>query len=143
VRVVDDRTLIIPDRPGNNRVDTMQNIITNPKVGILFLIPGVDDTLRVNGRAEIIDDPEELAPAAVNGKSPRLGIRVHVDEVFFHCAKAFRRSKLWDPAHQQDRSFLPSLAHIVLEQTRACEVDVAESDKVEAEIQEDYKTKLY
>ncbi|TMJ42885.1 MAG: pyridoxamine 5'-phosphate oxidase family protein [Alphaproteobacteria bacterium] len=93
VRVIDDKTLIIPDRPGNNRVDTMQNIIANPQVGILFLIPGIDDTLRVNGKAEIIDDPQELAPAAVNGRPPKLGIRVKVEEVFFHCAKAFRRSK--------------------------------------------------
>ncbi len=143
VRVVDDRTLIIPDRPGNNRVDTMANIIANPKVGILFIIPGIDDTLRVNGRAEIIDDPAELAPAAVNGRPPRIGIRVHVEEVFFHCAKAFRRSKLWDPAAQQDRGFLPGLAHMVMEQARACEVETEESDKVEAEIQEEYKTGLY
>ena len=143
VRVIDDKTLIIPDRPGNNRVDTMQNIIANPQVGILFLIPGIDDTLRVNGKAEIIDDPQELAPAAVNGRPPKLGIRVKVEEVFFHCAKAFRRSKLWDSAAQQDRSFLPGLAHLVMEQARACEVDRQESDKVEAEIQEEYKTGLY
>ena len=97
VRVIDDKTIIIPDRPGNNRADTMQNIIANPNVGILFLIPGIEDTLRLNGKAEIIDDPDALAPAAVNGKPPKLGIRVKVDEVFFHCAKAFRRSKLWDP----------------------------------------------
>lgn len=143
VRIVDDRTIIIPDRPGNNRVDTMANIIANPKVGILFIIPGIDDTLRVNGRAEIIDDPVELASAAINGRAPKIGIRVHVDEVFFHCAKAFRRSQLWDQAAQQDRSFLPGLAHMVMEQARACEVDTEESDQVEAEIQEEYKTGLY
>lgn len=143
VQIVDDRTLIIPDRPGNNRVDTMANIIANPNVGILFIIPGIDDTLRVNGKAEIIDDPAELAPAAVNGRAPKVGIRVHVEEVFFHCAKAFRRSKLWDPATQQDRSFLPGLAHMVMEQARACEVEEEESDKVEAEIQEEYRTQLY
>ena len=91
VRIIDDETLIIPDRPGNNRADTMLNIIANSKVGILFMIPGIDDTVRVNGKAEIIDDPAALAPAAVNGKAPRLGIRVKIDEVFFHCAKAFRR----------------------------------------------------
>ncbi|WP_119390632.1 pyridoxamine 5'-phosphate oxidase family protein [Taklimakanibacter lacteus] len=143
VRVVDDNTIIIPDRPGNNRVDTMSNIIANPQVGILFIIPGIDDTLRVNGKAEIIDDPAELAPAAVNGRPPKLGIRVHVEEVFFHCAKAFRRSSLWVQKSHVDRGFLPGLAHMVMEQARACEVDLEESDKVEAEIQEDYKTKLY
>lgn len=143
VIVADDRTIIIPDRPGNNRADTMLNIIANPKVGILFLIPGIDDTLRVNGRARIIDTPADLSPAAVNGKAPKLGIEVAVEEVFFHCAKAFRRSKLWDPASHADRSFLPSLAKIVMEQAMACEVDEAEAEKAEADIQEDYRTKLY
>ena len=143
VRIVDDTTFIIPDRPGNNRADTMSNIIANPNVGILFMIPGIEDTLRINGRAEIIDDPAELAPAAVNGKAPKLGIRVKVDEVFFHCAKAFRRSKLWDPATQEQRGFLPSLARMVMEQARACEVDEAEAAAVEEEVQEDYKRTLY
>lgn len=143
VRIVDDKTIIIPDRPGNNRVDTMANIIANPQVGILFLIPGIDDTLRVNGKASIIDDPAELAPCAINGRPPKIGIKVKVDEVFFHCAKAFRRSRLWDQASHEDRKFLPGLAHMVMEQARACEVDEAESDKVEAEIQEEYKTGLY
>jgi PPOX class probable FMN-dependent enzyme len=143
VRVIDEKTLIIPDRPGNNRADTMQNIIANPNVGILFLIPGIEDTLRINGKAEIIDDPEALAPAAVNGKAPKLGIRVKVDEVFFHCAKAFRRSKLWDPSSHQDRQILPSLARIVMEQARACEVEEDEAEKVEEDIQEAYRTNLY
>jgi PPOX class probable FMN-dependent enzyme len=143
VRVIDDKTLIIPDRPGNNRADTMQNIIANPNVGILFLIPGIEDTLRINGKAEIIDDPEALAPAAVNGKPPKLGIRVKVDEVFFHCAKAFRRSKLWDPTSHQDRQILPSLARIVMEQARDCEVEAEEADKVEEDIQENYRKELY
>ena len=81
--------------------------------------------------------------AAVNGKAPKLGIKIKVEEVFFHCAKAFRRSKLWEQGSQQERGFLPGLAHMVMEQARACEVDVEESDKVEAEIQEEYKTGLY
>ena len=143
VRVIDEKTIIIPDRPGNNRADTMQNIIANPNVGILFLIPGIEDTLRLNGKAEIIDDPEALAPAAVNGKAPKLGIKVTVEEVFFHCAKAFRRSKLWDPAAQQDRAILPSLARMVMEQARACEVEEEEAEKVEEDIQEAYRTNLY
>jgi PPOX class probable FMN-dependent enzyme len=143
VRIIDDVTLIIPDRPGNNRADTMLNIIANPDVGLLFMIPGIDDTVRVNGKAEIIDDPDALAPAAVNGKAPKLGIRIRVEEVFFHCAKAFRRSKLWDPATHEDRNFLPGLARIVMEQVRACEVAEAEAQAVEAEIQEQYRTRLY
>lgn len=143
VRIVDDKTIIIPDRPGNNRADTMQNIIANPQVGILFLIPGIDDTLRINGKAAIIDDPAELASLAINGRPPKLGIKVKIEEVFFHCAKAFRRSMLWEQDSHVDRGFLPGLAHMVMEQARACEVDLEESDKVEAEIQEEYKTGLY
>ena len=143
VRIIDDETLIIPDRPGNNRADTMLNIIANPNVGLLFMIPGIDDTVRVNGKAEIVDDPRALAPAAVNGKAPKLGIRVKVDEVFFHCAKAFKRSKLWDPSAREERSFLPGLARIVMEQIRTCEVAEAEAAPVEAEIQDEYRTKLY
>ena len=143
VRVIDETTLVIPDRPGNNRADTMQNIIANRNVGLLFMIPGIEDTLRINGTAEIIDDPDALAPAAVNGKAPKLGIRVKVDEVFFHCAKAFRRSKLWDPTARQDRSILPSLARMVMEQARACEVEEDEAEKVEEDIQEAYRTNLY
>jgi PPOX class probable FMN-dependent enzyme len=143
VRIIDEKTIIIPDRPGNNRADTMQNIIANPNVGILFLIPGIEDTLRINGKAEIIDDPDALVPAAVNGKAPKLGIRVKVDEVFFHCAKAFRRSKLWDASSHQDRQILPSLARIVMEQARACEVEEEEAEKVEEDIQEAYRKNLY
>ena len=143
VRIIDDETLIIPDRPGNNRADTMLNILANPKIGLLFMIPGIDDTVRVNGKAEIIDDSAALAEAAVNGKAPKLGIKIKVEEVFFHCAKAFRRSKLWDPSTHADRGFLPGLARIVMEQIRACEVAEAEANAVEATIQEDYETKLY
>ena len=143
VRIIDDETLIIPDRPGNNRADTMLNIIANPNVGLLFMIPGIDDTVRVNGKAELIDDREALVPATVNGKAPKLGIRIKIEEVFFHCAKAFRRSKLWDPSTHADRSFLPGLARIVMEQVRACEVAEAEAQAVEAAIQEEYKTQLY
>jgi uncharacterized protein len=143
VRVIDDGTLIIPDRPGNNRGDTMLNIIANANVGLLFMIPGIEDTVRVNGKAEIIEDPAALAPATVNGKAPRLGIRVKVEEVFFHCAKAFKRAKLWDSSTHEDRRFLPPLARIVMEQTRACEVADAEAEAVEQEIQEEYRTQLY
>jgi PPOX class probable FMN-dependent enzyme len=143
VRVIDDNTLIIPDRPGNNRGDTMLNIIANANVGLLFMIPGIEDTVRVNGKAEIIEDPAALAPAAVNGKAPKLGIRVKVEEVFFHCAKAFKRAKLWEPSTHENRSFLPSLARIVMEQARACEVADAEAEAVELEIQEEYRTQLY
>jgi PPOX class probable FMN-dependent enzyme len=108
VRVLDDRTLLLPERPGNRLADSLRNVLGNPGVGMLFIVPGVGDTLRVNGRATIVTDPELLEPCAVEGKVPRLGLLVEVDEVFTHCSKAFLRAQLWDPARFVDRSELPS-----------------------------------
>jgi PPOX class probable FMN-dependent enzyme len=113
VVVGDEKTLLIPDRRGNNRVDSLRNIISNPRVALLFLIPGVGETLRVNGRAEISTDPALLARFGVEGKLPRSVIVVHVDTVFFQCARAIFRSKLWDPAQHIERRTLPSLGTIV------------------------------
>ena len=93
VHVVDERTLLVPDRPGNRLADSLRNILQNPHVGLLFLVPGVGDTLRVNGRATIVTDPELLEPLAVEGKTPKLGLLIEVDEVFTHCSKAFLRSR--------------------------------------------------
>ncbi|MEM9574895.1 MAG: MSMEG_1061 family FMN-dependent PPOX-type flavoprotein, partial [Pseudomonadota bacterium] len=108
VKLLDDKTLLIPDRPGNNRLDTLSNILSNPSVGLLFMIPGFDDTMRVNGKAKITRDPALLEQLAVRDKSPTVAIVVDVSEVFLHCAKAFRRSKLWDPTQFQDRNEMPS-----------------------------------
>jgi PPOX class probable FMN-dependent enzyme len=113
VVVGDEKTLLIPDRRGNNRVDSLRNIIGNPRVALLFLIPGVGETLRVNGRAEISTDPVLLGRFSVEGKLPRSVIVVHVDTVFFQCARAIFRSKLWDPAQHIERRSLPSLGTIV------------------------------
>jgi PPOX class probable FMN-dependent enzyme len=112
VRVLDDRTLLIPDRPGNRLADSLRNVIANPNVGLLFLVPGVGDTLRVNGRAHIVTDTAVLEPLEVEGKVPRLGLRVEIDEVFMHCSKAFVRSGLWDPERFVDRGELPSPGEI-------------------------------
>lgn len=119
VRVVDDTTLLLPDRKGNRRVDTIANMTSNPHIGLLFLIPGVDETLRVNGRTSITTDETLLAPCAVNGRSPALGIVVEVEELFFHCARAFLRSSVWHPARWPDHSALPSLGEILRDQTSA------------------------
>ena len=108
VDIVDARTLALPDRPGNNRVDTLRNIVADPRVSLLFLVPGVGETLRVNGRAEITVDPALLERYSVQGKLPRSVIVVHVDAVYFHCAKAIVRSSLWDPAMHRARETLPS-----------------------------------
>ena len=115
VRVLDDKTLALPDRPGNNRIDGFRNLLKEPRIGLLFLIPGVGETLRVNGRAAISIDPELLASFAVNGKLPRCVLLVHVETVFFHCSKAIVRSKLWDEATKIDRKSLPSTGTIIAE----------------------------
>ena len=143
VKVLDEKTLIIPDRPGNNRLDTMSNLLANPNIGLLFIIPGFDETIRVNGTAQITTDPELLSLMAVKGRDPLMGILVHVEEVFIHCAKAFRRSKLWDPSEHQDRSELPSIAQIILDQTSQLPEDPREMAEIDAGIEEEYKTTLY
>lgn len=115
VRVLDERTLAIPDRPGNNRIDGFRNILQDPRIGLLFLIPGVGETFRVNGRASISIDPELMQSFAVNGKLPRSVMVVHVETAFFHCSKAVVRSKLWDEKAKIDRKSLPSTGTIIAE----------------------------
>ncbi len=117
VRILDDRTLALPDRPGNNRVDGFTNILRDPRISLLFLIPGVGETLRVNGRASITVDPELMQCFAVNGKPPRCVLVVHIERVYFHCSKAIVRSRLWDEATKIDRSSLPSAGTLVAELT--------------------------
>jgi PPOX class probable FMN-dependent enzyme len=115
IRILDDKTLAIPDRPGNNRIDGFRNIVRDPRIALLFLIPGVGETLRVNGRASISVDPDLLASFANNGKLPRCVLIVHVESAYFHCSKAIVRSKLWDEATKIDRKSLPSTGSIVAE----------------------------
>jgi uncharacterized protein len=112
VRIVDKRTLVIPDRPGNNRIDNLRNIVSDPRVSLLFLIPGVGETLRVNGLAQISVDPELLASLEVKGKQPRTAIVVTVQRAYFHCSKALLRSELWNPEKQVERASLPSVGQM-------------------------------
>lgn len=107
VRVLDERTLLLPERPGNRLADCLSNLLTDPRIALLFLIPGVGDTFRVNGEAVIVDDPELLAPSAVEGKAPRLGILISVKEAYTQCPKAMIRSELWNPDRHIERSELP------------------------------------
>jgi PPOX class probable FMN-dependent enzyme len=113
VTIEDDKTLLIPDRRGNNRTDTLRNILENPRVGLLFLIPGVGETLRVNGRAEIAVSPSLLERFVMEGKPPRSVLVVHVETVYFQCAKAIIRSELWNPDKRIERSMLPSSGRIL------------------------------
>ena len=115
VRVADEKTLLIPDRRGNNRIDTLRNILHNPHVALLFLIPGCGETIRVNGRAEISTDPTLLQSFLVDGKAPRTVIVVSVHRIYFQCAKAIVRSKLWDASRHVERKSLPSTGTILAE----------------------------
>jgi hypothetical protein len=126
VELLDDRTLLLPDRPGNNRVDSLVNLTANPRVGLLFFVPGVLETLRVNGSAELVTDAAGLAAHAVGGRLPRSGLRVTVEEVFFHCGKALKRSALWDPSRHAAPGEIPSLGRILADQTGRIGVDEAE-----------------
>ena len=143
VKILDEHTLAIPDRPGNNRLDTLVNILANPNVGLLFIIPGFDDTLRVNGKATLVTDPELLKSMCINDRIPKLAIVVKVNGVFMHCAKAFRRSHLWDPNHFQNRSEMPSLLKIILDQTTGAPSDESEMRKIDAGLEEDYRKSMY
>jgi PPOX class probable FMN-dependent enzyme len=118
VQILDDETLLIPDRPGNNHLDSIENIVANPNVGLIFFVPGSEETLRVNGRARVVDNPSLLAASELNGKAPKVGIEVSIGEVFLHCPKALKRSRLWDPSQHADRASLPYLGRLILEQTR-------------------------
>jgi len=137
VGVEDDETILIPDRPGNNRVDTLENILHNPRVGIIFLVPGVTETLRINGQAEVVVGPE-LKRLAHQDRSPKTAIRVRIEEVFFHCAKALIRSKLWDPETRVAKGSLPPLGVILADQIAGVD---AHAETVA--IENAYRTKLY
>lgn len=128
VRVADEKTLLIPDRPGNNRTDSLRNILRDPRVGLLFLIPGIGETLRVNGRAEISIEPALLESFAVQGKSPRSVLVVRVEAVYFHCTKAIVRSQLWNPEKHRARGELPSAGQI-LAALAPDTIDAAEYDR--------------
>lgn len=131
VRVLDEQTLLLPERPGNRLADSLRNVVRNPHVGLLFVIPGVGDTLRVNGQATIVTDEELLAPSSVEGKTPRLGLLIEIDEVFTHCSKAFLRAQLWDPSRHVDRAELPSSGEI--HRSRDPSFDAAAYDEERAE----------
>jgi uncharacterized protein len=138
VQVIDDETLLIPDRLGNNRTDTLGNLLERPGVGLIFFVPGLNETLRVNGTARITVDPVLLEPLAVNRQVPRSGLLITAEEVYFHCGKALIRSDLWNPEKQLRRSEFPSLGEILADQIGG--ISREESDRA---IAESYRTRLY
>ena len=142
VQVLDERTLLIPDRPGNNRLDSMANIVHNPNVGLLFLIPGVTETLRVNGRARLVTRPDLLERFEVRGRAPKVAILIEVAEAFLHCSKALIRSRLWQDDAKVDRRALPSLGRMIADaaERRSSAETVAEYDRI---IERNIEEQLY
>lgn len=120
VRIADERTLWIPDSPGNNRLDSLVNILGSGRIGLLFLVPGVDETLRVNGRARLSVDPELLTIFTTERRACKVVIEVVVEEVFLHCAKALMRSRLWVDDARVNRAVLPSMGQMLADQTGTC-----------------------
>ena len=139
VRLLDSTTLAIPDRPGNQRFDTFKNLFESPRIGLIFLIPGKRETLRIGGKAEIVRDATLLDTMPANGKRPALAIVVHVEEAFFHCAKCVIRSRLWMPEHGPSLEGLPTLAETMKD---AASIPVP-LEAVEAIIKDDEERRLY
>ncbi len=139
VHVLDEGTLLIPDWPGNNRLDSLTNLVTNPRIGLLFLIPGVDETLRVNGVAEITTDPEMLRRWDVDGKHPKSVLRVQVQEAFLHCAKALIRSRLWSDDFKIERSQLPPYGQMLKDQIATRDT----AEEIQKAVDDGYKNRLY
>ena len=142
VGVLDDYTIAIPDRPGNNRLDTLNNIIENPNVGLLVLVPGFNECLRINGSAKIVTNLELLNRFEYKGKLPKSIILVSITEVYFHCGKAITRSHLWKDESKVDRSIMPSLGRILMNQIDSSKTD-DEIQEVEKVIEDRLKTTLY
>ena len=139
VHVLDDFTIAIPDWRGNNRLDSLLNIVSNPQVGMVFLIPGVDETLRVNGKAEISTEPELLARWKVNGTHPKSAIVVNVEEAFMHSGKALIRSRLWHEDAKIDRKELPTYGQMLKDQIDICD----SAEEIQESVVTAYRDKLY
>lgn len=139
VKIIDDTTLAIPDRPGNRLADTFENVLTNPNVGLLFLIPGKNETLRVNGTVTVVHDVPLRQSMAINGRVPALAMIVDIREVYFHCSRCMVRSSLWQPEHWPETKDLPSMAQIIVDQSDGSE----DLDQLSAYIRKTETTDLY
>ena len=143
VRVLDNKHLVIPDRPGNKRFDGLRNIMENPHIGLIFLVPGRQETLRVNGRAWITNDPELLDTMLVQGKRPWFALGVEVEECFLHCAKALVRSRLWETESWPDLASVPTGAELLMSATRPYEMTPETLAEVAASLEEGVRSRLY
>ena len=140
VRILDDKNIFLPDRPGNNRLDSLTNILSNPGIGLLFMIPGLEETLRVNGKAHIISDITLLKPSIVHKKIPKSGLKITINECYIHCGKALRRSKIWNNETHIKKGIYPSIGKILVDQQAAPGMSVEELDSF---AEKEYKKTLY
>jgi len=140
VLVLDEKRLVIPERPGNRRIDSMRNILSNPQIGLLFLIPGLGETLRINGKAFLVKDGDLLEQMTVHGKKPLIGIVVEVEECFIHCAKAFKRSRLWETESWEPIEELPSAPKILADHAK---LEHMTEDDIAKRLKEGYEKRLY
>ncbi len=131
VRILDEKTLLLPDRPGNRLADSLRNVLENPHVALLFVIPGITDTFRITGRAEIVTDAELLEPCAVEGKVPKLALRIEIEQAYTHCSKAFLRANLWDPETYVDRAELPSPGQLMRSVNAEVEPETYDAERTE------------
>ena len=130
--MLDEKTLLLPDRPDNSQVDSLQNIVENPGVGLLFFVPGMNETLRVKGKAEIVTEDEHLGSTTVKGRAPIAGLRITVEEAFLHCGRALIRSRIWDPEVQVDRSSYPTYGQVLADQIAGAEAKEIDDSEDEA-----------
>ncbi|WP_247232578.1 MSMEG_1061 family FMN-dependent PPOX-type flavoprotein [Telluribacter sp. SYSU D00476] len=140
VLVLDEKRLVIPERPGNKRFDTLGNIIDNPQVGLIFIIPGLEETLRINGRAKVIKDKGIMELLESNGNIPTVGIGIDVEECYIHCAKSFKRSLLWDPFNWLEKDLLPKPASILAAHIKDPKLTEAQ---IAMGLKESYEKRLY
>jgi len=140
VKVLNEKTLLIPERPGNRRLDGFENVLRNPQIGLIFLVPGRDETLRVNGKAMLVTDPALLETMTWRNKVPLMATAVEVEEVFFHCGKAFIRSKMWKPEEWGDVSDIATFGKILLDQTKAADTT---AEQLDCYLEDAYQKTLY
>ncbi|AIQ18667.1 phosphohydrolase [Paenibacillus sp. FSL H7-0357] len=140
VLVLDDNHLVIPERPGNRRMDSLRNILSNPNAGLIFLIPGLEETLRVNGHAYIVRDEELLVRMESHGRMPLVGIVIEVEECYMHCAKSLKRSSLWNPDSWIAKAELPNVAQVISDHAKLPGMN---AEKVKASLQDSYTNRMY
>lgn len=140
VLVLDEHRLVIPERPGNRRMDSLINLLSNPRAGLIFMIPGLEETLRVNGRAKIIRDEQLLQRMEAHGRRPLVGIMIEVEECYTHCAKAFKRSRLWNPESWPAKDSLPDIPEMIADHVKLPGIGAAQ---VKTSLNESYTKRLY